>query len=74
MTNLEKLYYNMHLLVDDYRDSDEVKEARDNIENAFGREAYIECGDLISDYAAAYEKQGFIGGFQYAVSLLMGQQ
>ncbi len=70
MSNLEKLYYNMHILNDGYVDTDETKAARNAVENALGEKAYIEYEDKISDLTASAEKQGFITGFQYAVSLL----
>ena len=70
MSNLEKLYYNMHLLKDNYVDSEETKEARDNVEKALGRKAYLEYEEEISTLTASVEKLGFITGFQYAVSLL----
>ena len=70
MSDLEKLYYNMCNLVDDYTDTDEVREARDNVENALGKEAYIKYEDEICALLSVTEKQGFICGFQYAVSLL----
>lgn len=70
MSNLEKLYYNMDKLNDDYKDSEEVIQAMDNVERAIGRETYYECEEEISALTSANEKQGFIFGFQYAVSLL----
>lgn len=70
MDNLEKLYYNFHKLSDNYADTEEVKEARDNVENVLGKETYFECESEISILASENEKQGFINGFQYAVSLL----
>ena len=70
MSNLEKLYYNMHKLNDDYKDSEEVIQAMNNVENAIGREAYFEHEEEITALTSANEKQGFILGFQYAVSLL----
>jgi len=70
MSNLEKLYYNMEKLNDDYKDTEEVKQARDKVEKVLGKETYFECESEISDFAVSLEKQGFITGFQYAVSLL----
>ena len=70
MSNLEKLYYNFHKLSDDYADTEEVRAARDNVENVLGKETYFECESEISILASENEKQGFINGFQYAVSLL----
>ena len=70
MSNIEKLYYNMHKLSDDYKDTEEVEQARDNVESVLGRETYFECESEIAILASATEKQGFITGFQYAVSLL----
>lgn len=70
MSNLEKLYYSMHILVDEYKDTDETKAARAAVENALGGKDYMKYEDEISDLAGSTEKQGFINGFQYAVSLL----
>ena len=70
MSNLEKLYYNMHILNDGYVDTEEIKAARNAVENALGEKAYIKYEDKISDLTVSAEKQGFIFGFQYAVSLL----
>lgn len=70
MSNIEKLYYNMHLLKDNYVDSEETKEARNVLEEALGTKMYIKYEDELSTLTASVEKQGFITGFQYAVSLL----
>lgn len=70
MSNIEKLYYNMNKLNDNYKDTEEVEQARDNVESVLGKETYFECESEISILASAIEKQGFITGFQYAVSLL----
>lgn len=70
MSNIEKLYYNMDKLNDDYMDSDEVRQARGNVESVLGREVYFKCESEILSLASVNEKQGFILGFQYAVSLL----
>ncbi len=72
MSDIEKLYYNIHKLTDGYKDTEEVNQARDNVESVLGRETYFECESEISILASANEKQGFIIGFQYAVSLLTG--
>ncbi len=72
MSNLERLYYNMHNLTDDLKDDEETIKARDDVENALGEKAYGKYEDVIGSLAAANEKQGFILGFQYAVSLLTG--
>lgn len=75
MTNIEKLYYNLHTLDEYYADMPETKEARDAmeaaLESAMSRDSYLECEDAICACMSANEKQGFIFGFQYAVSLLM---
>ena len=70
MSNIEKLYYNMSRLSDSYSDSEEVKTALSEVENVLGYDSFMEYEEIISAYAAASEKQGFIAGFQYAVSLL----
>lgn len=70
MSNIEKLYYNIDTLSDDCTDSDEVRQARKNVESVLGRENYLKYEDEICDLELALEKQGFILGFQYAVSLL----
>lgn len=70
MSNLEKMYYNMEKLSDDWEDMPETKKSRDKLEETIGNELYAKYEDVICDYVSANEKQGFIKGFQYAVSLL----
>lgn len=70
MSNLEKLYYNLHLLDEYCKDLPEKKEAENNLEKAMGGELYAKYEDEICACQAANEKQGFIFGFQYAVSLM----
>lgn len=70
MSNLEKLYYNMHELSDNWVDMPEVRAASDRLEEVLGHELYTKYEGEISDCESAHEKQGFISGFQYAVSLL----
>lgn len=72
MSNIEKLYYNLHLLDEYYMDLPEVKEAGNKLEKAMGDELYRKYEDEICNCKAENEKQGFIFGFQYAVSLLTG--
>lgn len=80
---IKKLYYSIDELMDDYRESPEVKEAH----NEFM--AYLDCNgffdndsnnerkafvdDVTFRMACASECQGFIFGFKYAVRLLIGQ-
>ncbi len=70
MSNLEKLYYNMEKLNDDYADTEEMIEARNKLKGALGRKMYIECEEQLVEFESISEKQGFICGFQYAVSLM----
>lgn len=70
MSNLEKLYYNMEKLYDDWADTPETKAASDRLENALGDELYMKYEDEICDCQSANHKDGFMKGFQYAVSLL----
>lgn len=70
MSNIEKLYYNIHLLKDNYKDTEETKKARENVEKALGEKDYFKYEDEISALTSSIEKQGFITGFEYAVSLL----
>lgn len=71
MSNLEKLYGYMYLLDDNWNDyTPEIKAASDRIEKAMGDELYIKYEDEIMDYVYKSNKEGFIQGFQYAVSLL----
>lgn len=74
MSNIERLYYNMDKLIDNYADTEEVKRTLDRLETVFGRELYAKYEDEISDYVSASEKQGFITGFQYAVSLMSSEK
>lgn len=70
MSTLEKLYYNLHLLDEYGKDMPEKKEASDRLEETMGSELYEKYEDEICACQAANEKQGFILGFRYAVSLL----
>lgn len=72
MSNIEKLYHNLYLLDEHYKDMPETKEAADKLEKAMGDELYVKYEDEICNCKAENEKQGFIFGFQYAVSLLTG--
>lgn len=74
MNYLEKLYYNMDKLSDKYGDMEETKEAQDIMEKAIGAEVCEKAEDEICCCMSANEKQGFIHGFQYAVSLLTNAQ
>lgn len=69
MTTIEKLYYNMHVLSDNWIASPEAMEKSDRLEEALGHKLYMKYENEINDCESAYEKQGFISGFQYAVSL-----
>lgn len=71
MSEVEKLYSTKEI-----PESEETKKASDelwavvnSIELAHEEKCTLE--DLILGYATRSEKQGFIYGFQYAVSLLM---
>lgn len=70
MSNIEKLYYNMERLSDDWEDMPKSKKASDKLIETMGEELYAEHETEICDCMCAREKQGFILGFQYAVSLL----
>lgn len=72
MGEIERIYYNMDKLSDNYSDTPEAKEARDRLEEAIGEDAFLNLEDRICGYGAAQEKQGFIMGFRYAVNLLVG--
>lgn len=70
MTTIERLYYNIDKLSDDWECQPEISAASDRLEKALGRELYTKYEDEISDHGEANLKDGFIKGFQYAVSLL----
>ncbi len=70
MSNLEKLYYNMEKLSDDWCDMKETREARDKLEKAIGAKLYAKYEDEICSCMGLYEKRGYIQGFAYEVSLL----
>lgn len=70
MSNLETLYYNMDKLTDNWTDALEVDAACDRLEEALGDELYSKYEDEICECQIANHKDGFIKGFQYAVSLL----
>lgn len=69
MNYIEMLYYNIDKL-SNFKDMEEIKEACDNMKYAIGEDVYEKCEDEICICLTANEKQGFIQGFQYAVSLL----
>jgi len=71
MSNLEKLYYNMEKLNDNWIDTPETKAASDRLENALGGELYMKYEEEICNCQSANHKDGFIKGFQYAVPLLI---
>lgn len=71
MNNLEKIYYNLDKLYDGWKDSGETQEAYSALLRALGKDSFMELEDYIGTYASAVEKQGFVAGFRYAVSLLM---
>lgn len=70
MSEIEKIYYNMDNLSDDRVDTPEVLAAYDAIKTALGDEIIRRCEDEIMSFGAEHEKQGFVEGFQYAISLL----
>lgn len=74
MSNLERLYYNMEKISDDWMDSPEVRTATDRLEEALGGELYTRYEAEICDCAAENHKDGFIKGFRYAVSLLTSEK
>ena len=72
MNSIEKLYYNMDKLNENWTDTPEVKAASDRLEEALGDELYAKYEDEICNCTAANHKEGFVKGFQYAISLLTG--
>lgn len=70
MNYLEKLYYNMDKLSNKWGDMEETKDAQYAMERAIGAKVYEKAETEINCCLSANEKQGFIQGFQYAVSLL----
>lgn len=70
MSYIEKLFNNLDKLIDNYVDTEETKKARKDMEESLGRELYFEHEEEIATLLVANEKQGFMYGFQYAVSLL----
>ena len=74
MSELEKLfyYYNAEVGKNDFK---ETKEASENVWNYLKekekeKSSYLDAEEKIIALASANEKQGFINGFQYAVTLL----
>lgn len=72
MSNIEKLYYNMDKISDNWVDSPELRATANRLEEALGDELYAKYEDEICNCTAANHKEGFVKGFQYAVSLLTG--
>lgn len=74
MNAVEKIYYNMDKLSDNYVDLAESIEASDKVTSAIKslvpEDKQLKFSDEVSHSQAAYEKQGFIYGFNFAVSLL----
>lgn len=70
MSNLEKLYYSMDKISDNWVDSPELRAATNRLEEALGDELYAKYEEEICDCAVVNHKEGFVKGFQYAVSLL----
>lgn len=77
---IEKIYYNLHILMDDYQDLPETKESDDKFGEyirehiGVGKRMEMEIDDLLGECKAKYEKQGFIYGFEYVVRLLTCQE
>ena len=73
MTAIEKVYYNMDKLYDNFVDLPETLEVRAeferNVEELIPAEKKMYFNDSLMALTAANEKQGFLYGFQYAVSL-----
>lgn len=75
---IEKLYYSLDRLMDDYADLPETLQAyRDAMaylkEHKMPPKIEMEVNDLLSDIAYKNERQGFLYGFQYAIRLLIGE-
>lgn len=71
MSRLEKLYYNMSILSENWTDDPEVMAASDRLEEAMGREMFAKYEDEISLCQVESHRDGFIKGFGYAVSLIL---
>ena len=74
MSEVEKIYYNMDKLTDNFVDLPESEEARKKFDADFEKmipeDKRMAFSDLMTNATSAYEKQGFIYGFNYAVALL----
>ena len=68
---IENLYY--MLISKNWCDNEEVKEAQSALEEYLTEDTYILVVSELCRYGSACEKQGFVNGFRYAVSLLMDQ-
>jgi hypothetical protein len=71
MSEIEKIYYNMDKLSDDFTELPETEKASEQLYNLLGKDFVLKHEDVITDLTSANEKQGFIYGFRYAVGLLM---
>ena len=69
--SIENLYYMLLSGNGSWNDSEEVKEAQSAIEEYLTEDVYILVESEVCRYGIACEKQGFVNGFRYAVSLLM---
>lgn len=80
MKEIEKIYNNFDRLCDNFADLEDTNKGYKELETYIIKETFHgvpgwekeqrNLMDEITQYAALNEKQGFIYGFQYAVSLL----
>lgn len=67
MREVEKLYYKVE---GNYPNFEETTQADGKLEEALGKDMYYNVENYIHELTSASEKQGFVYGFKYAVSLL----
>lgn len=73
MTTLEKIYYNLDELMDNCKDLQDTKKALESI-SKFYKDQTSDLESCVSDYGSTCQKQGFIYGFRFAISLIFNEK
>lgn len=73
---IDKIYFNLEKLMDDYSDLPEVLEAHREVmefltAHKMPKKIELEVDELLCGIVQQSERQGFYYGFRYAVRLLM---
>ena len=73
MGTVDKIYDNFEMLYDSYTDMAETRETRNRLFRHMEEQGLdmVELESYITPVISEYEKQGFLYGFRYAVSLFL---